>query len=952
MAHKITISVILTALSIFISAGMTRADNGARYKVTTFTVKDGSPTNITNVIDTDEFKRIWLATDNGIICYANYTIAAYRSTESDIQFFKSNDVLDIAMAKDTIWMATGYGLEYFNFLTRSAGQIDDPRLNGKGLSRICAVDNGHLLMGGKDQLLMVCKKGGEITDLSDLGGGRRIHGIKDIVRDSNGNIWITAKDAQLYFIRRGTAKLTEYPEQNIRDGAPSILSDKAESPVVISTWDNDILIIDGSKPSSIIRCRLNRDCGRVNCGEMDDEGNVWIATDTGMLLMSASGEISDALESTDLDNDWKKGRYLSAKYVEEGTVCLSCEGEGILLLKRMRQEVKTFSPSASGSINNKSNAIAEDWNGLLWVGNEGGRVSFFDRGRESFVQGPHSVMKESDKLSAVVDLCAIPEEKRMFIAARESGIWEYEEGKPLKQYILSEECLSGCLEVDRKDNVWIGTDKGIFIIFRGDGDYRIIEPASFNKAVMYPNVSGISFEGPSRVWIATRDKGVFSACHDGKSLSDIKHYCTENGNTVSNNVNCIHINGNGTVIIGTHNAGLLYYDPANDNFVSVGENNIVRESISSIVEDVSGGLWISTINGFLSYSPKAQDTKLKKYSNDYFDKNYSFIPNSAWTDGNTIIFGGYGGISMFRISDIRENRVLKAPMVVGIAINNVYLAEIPEKRLAKITDKFPPYTESMSLRHDENSIRFNFANIYYDMTQNPKYSYKLSGIDNDWKYTDGRNGTVNYENLSPGAYVFSVRVQEPDNGWSKATTVSLTIVKPWWRRTWTIIIFLAAIIWVIILIIRNRINKRHVASLTKEVDRLVTDKNRIIKFFSSQDDTDSDMDRQMIDKIVTLIQSNISNSEFNVETLQNEMSMSASTLYRKVKTLTGMSPSKFIQNVRMKQACTLLTSKIGSVSEVAYKVGFTDPKYFSSNFKREFGMTPTEYRNKASEQTD
>lgn len=951
MTLKTTIAIAITAANIFLSANITRADNCTRYKVTTFTAKNGAPSNTTNVIDTDELRRIWLATDNGIICYANYTIATYRSTESNLQFFKSNDVLDIAIAKDTIWMVTSYGLEYFNFLTRSAGQIDDPQINYKGLYKICVMGNGRILLGGRDQLLLVGKSGSEIKDLSDLGDGRRIHGIKDIISDSNGNVWITAKKAPLYFLGSGSDKLAECPEKDIQDGAPSILSDKAENPLVISTWNNDILIIDGSKPSSIIRCRLDNEYGRVNCAEMDDEGNVWIATDRGILRMSPSGEISNALESTDIDNDWKKGRYLSAKYVGEGTVCLSCEGKGILLLKRMRQEVKTYSPASSGSINSTSNAIAEDWNGLLWIGTEGGRVSFFDKDRERFVQGPSSLMKAS-MIFAVDDLCSIPEEKRMFMATRESGIWEYEEGKPLKQYMLSEECLSGCLEIDGEKDVWVGTDRGIFILFRSNGGYRVIEPASFNKTMMFPNVSGLTFEGSSRVWIATRDKGVFSARHDGKSFSDIKHYCIENDNLISNNVNCVHINENGTVFIGTHYSGLLYYDPSNDNFVSVGENNMVRESISSIVEDVSGVLWISTINGFLSYSPKAQGSKLKKYSNDYFDKNYSFIPNSAWTDGSTVIFGGYGGISQFRISDIREKHVLQAPMIVGIGINNVYLADIPEKRRTKITAKFPPFTNNMLLRHNENKIRFNFANIYYDMTQNPKYSYKLSGVDNDWKYTDAREGYTSYDNLAPGTYLFSIRVQEPDNSWSKATTVDVTVMKPWWRRTWAIVIYLVAFAGIIILVVRDRNNKRHVATLMKEVDQLVTDKNRIIRFFSSHDDSESDMDRQMIDKIVTLIQANISNSDFNVETLQSEMSMSASTLYRKVKTLTGMSPSKFIQNVRMKQACTLLITKIGSVSEVAYKVGFTDPKYFSSNFKKEFGMTPSEYRNKVSGQAE
>ena len=67
MTLKTTIAIAITAANIFLSANITRADNCTRYKVTTFTAKNGAPSNTTNVIDTDELRRIWLATDNGIV---------------------------------------------------------------------------------------------------------------------------------------------------------------------------------------------------------------------------------------------------------------------------------------------------------------------------------------------------------------------------------------------------------------------------------------------------------------------------------------------------------------------------------------------------------------------------------------------------------------------------------------------------------------------------------------------------------------------------------------------------------------------------------------------------------------------------------------------------------------------------------------------------------------------
>lgn len=88
---------------------------------------------------------------------------------------------------------------------------------------------------------------------------------------------------------------------------------------------------------------------------------------------------------------------------------------------------------------------------------------------------------------------------------------------------------------------------------------------------------------------------------------------------------------------------------------------------------------------------------------------------------------------------------------------------------------------------------------------------------------------------------------------------------------------------------------------------------------------------------------------FTPDILASELNMSRSSLYRKIKSLTDMSPSDFIRNIRLKQACVLLKDKSTSIKEVALSIGFTDQRYFSSTFKSEFGMTPSEFQKKNSE---
>ena len=74
------------------------------------------------------------------------------------------------------------------------------------------------------------------------------------------------------------------------------------------------------------------------------------------------------------------------------------------------------------------------------------------------------------------------------------------------------------------------------------------------------------------------------------------------------------------------------------------------------------------------------------------------------------------------------------------------------------------------------------------------------------------------------------------------------------------------------------------------------------------------------------------------------MGTSASTLYNKLRSITGMNVSAFIRDIRMKEARHLAeTEQDLRVSDLAYKVGFKDPKYFSTCFKKEFGLQPSEF---------
>ena len=132
------------------------------------------------------------------------------------------------------------------------------------------------------------------------------------------------------------------------------------------------------------------------------------------------------------------------------------------------------------------------------------------------------------------------------------------------------------------------------------------------------------------------------------------------------------------------------------------------------------------------------------------------------------------------------------------------------------------------------------------------------------------------------------------------------------------------------------------------LEKLIAFRKNLIQKYSDSSykslktETTNDLEAQFLNKVIKCIENNIEDSNFKVIFLAKEIGLSESQLYRKVKALTNTSTAVFIRSVRLQKAKELLQDKRFNIAEVSYKVGFTDPSYFSRVFKDEFGCTPSE----------
>ena len=103
------------------------------------------------------------------------------------------------------------------------------------------------------------------------------------------------------------------------------------------------------------------------------------------------------------------------------------------------------------------------------------------------------------------------------------------------------------------------------------------------------------------------------------------------------------------------------------------------------------------------------------------------------------------------------------------------------------------------------------------------------------------------------------------------------------------------------------------------------------------------LDKEFMEKVLSVMEASYPNPEFQVDDLCRSVAMSRTALFNKLKALSGKGPNDFIRIYRLEKAKALLESGEYTIAEVADEVGFSDAKYFSSCFKRAFGVSPSKY---------
>lgn len=263
--------------------------------------------------------------------------------------------------------------------------------------------------------------------------------------------------------------------------------------------------------------------------------------------------------------------------------------------------------------------------------------------------------------------------------------------------------------------------------------------------------------------------------------------------------------------------------------------------------------------------------------------------------------------------------------------------------------------QRLSLPYHENYLRFEFSALNYANPTHTHYRYRLQGLDGQWLYTFDGTGLAqaNYNAVPPGHYVLEVQAAVDDGRWGPVLRQKVVISPPWWLSWWAKLIYLILFVTATAYILHAYLRRRK-ARMERENDDRV---NRLFEMreearhqfatsthISANKISINAAEETFMSDMLKAIEEHIDDEDYNVDQLARDVAVSRTNLYKRLQTTLGITPTDFIRNVRLKRAAQLITETQLTVSEIASRVGFVTVRNFSTQFKKMFGFTPTEYR--------
>ncbi|MCR4421982.1 MAG: ATP-binding protein [Exilispira sp.] len=460
--------------------------------------------------------------------------------------------------------------------------------------------------------------------------------------------------------------------------------------------------------------------------------------------------------------------------------------------------------------NNKIKSIFEDKYGFIWIGSyNGGLIRYNPKNKEIIKY--ISTGKEDGSLSDnIVRYIFQDSNDNLWIATNKYlNLFDYKKEK-FKYFKKSdfgieqtnEDTFTYVIE-DKNKNLIIGTYlSGLIIVPLVKDKAKVLDfsNAKFINSKTDPSLSNdlvfnILIDHKENIWIGT-NKGLNLL--DTKKWEIKKYlYDTNNSKGISNDtITDMFLDSNNKLWVGTTN-GLNLYDFKTDSFSHITVKNGLRDNYINSIQELSKGIILfTTFNYLVKYNYETSEILNFGYEDGFLTKEFS-SGITKLKDGS-ILIGGFGIINIVYSQQLKPNNFNPNIQVVSLKIEG------------KEYNENPIYYDELNdikLPYNQNSISIKFVSLDYSAPNALLYSYKIDKLNKEWQHI-GNEPTINLVNLKPGNYKIYLRGTNSDGIYSSnIKTLKIKINPPFYLTWWAILIYVFivfSIIFLIILFLREK----------------------------------------------------------------------------------------------------------------------------------------------------
>jgi signal transduction histidine kinase/streptogramin lyase len=787
-----------------------------------FTQQDGLSNTFVTSWAQDSIGFVWVGTVNGLNRYDGGGFKAYFSNHMDSSMLPHQHVSHLFVhSSGLLWVVTKRGIVTYNRKTDSFNRVPienfEPTENFE-VSHIDTDKNGRIFISRDNELYRFDDKDNILRLYATLSEG----GISRFIFDSENRIYIGLVEGGkiLRFNEQLTSRRVIVPN-------PEIGNDY--SPVNAMVWYNNQLLVGllrggnyaiSSHNQSVTPLPVNLpDTYNSLFLSTDRLGNIWSIDYTGLKLFNPidrsyygfypvpNNPKSIRNSITGIFQDNQNNYWCTYR---NGVLGLHSQSKGFRNISNLSSDYWKLSGTMV-------NTLTEDGQGNMWFGMEPSQLTVFwhSQGRIENYYGKDGKFAFQ---SGTVRYLYRDVDDNVWLSTYNGGLqWLDVQNSRFVAYknnpgdttsLMNNDVVS--IADDREGNLWLAMH-GMGVDKFNKKTKKVEHFTAQANNLANPWTNHVIVDRKGRVWVAT----VWGLSMLPKGSKQFRKYLADPNDSlslISSNVLTVFETLEGDIWVGT-DQGLNKYNEGTETFSRL-NSGLSSNTISAILDDNIGYLWVSTLSGISQIHKKTLSVTNFYEPDGILDGE--FVLNSAYkSEQGHLFFGNINGVTVIDPDKIRFNEFVSPLVITSIDVDGRSLDDYRDN-VANI-DKDYSLAGHIKLSHHDKIVTINYAGLGFNNSSRQRYKVRLAGFDKEWRDM-GAQTQVSYNYLPPNEYVLHIVAANNDGKWNPIETrLFISVLPPWYGTTLFKVIAFVILMLLVYLFVWLRTRQLHLQRVSLSI---------------------------------------------------------------------------------------------------------------------------------------